>query len=79
MKKIKLTENQLHKLIENIAAPYQNSVKEYPNSEVTTNTTITQTDGDADYGKPTNTDDVQDTLAIQNYWANAHNGARVMP
>ena len=83
MKSIKLTESQFKNLLEANGNESPNfnggDLKEYPGSEVNTTANVTTQDGDKEYGKPVNTDDIQKTLAIQNYWANAHNGARVMP
>ena len=84
MKTIKLTESQLNLIFEanDSEAPNFNGgdLKSYNNgSEVTTTPNVTKNAGDEEYGKPLDTDKIQKMLAIQNYWANAHNGARVMP
>lgn len=84
MKTIKLTESQLKLIFEanDSEAPNFNGgdLKSYNNgSEITTSPVVTKADGDEEYGHPVDTDKIQNMLAIQNYWANAHNGARVMP
>lgn len=55
MKKIKLSESQFLRLFE--VAPdgtaFSNGdIKEYPNSEISTTATITNSDGEPKYGKP---------------------------
>lgn len=82
MKVIKLRESQMMRLIESETAPNFNDgdIKEYPGSEVSTTTAVHDDDGNPKYGKQEDTDDILgDFLAMQNWWANAHNGARVMP
>lgn len=82
MKRIKLNENQFIKLIEassNSAPDFTNGdLKEYPNSEVSTTANVTNSDGDLEYGKPVDTDKIQKTLAIQNFWANGRRGSRTI-
>lgn len=77
MKLIKLTESQFKTLLEanGVSAPdfEGGDLKEYPGSEVSATANVTNQDGELEYGKPTDMDKIQKTLAIQNYWANAHN------
>lgn len=82
MKTIKLNENQFIKLLESNGDGSPNflngDLKEYPSSEVTTTANVTNSDGELEYGKPTDTDKIQKTLAMQNFWANGRRGTRAM-
>jgi hypothetical protein len=69
MRTIRLTESQLHRLIEKvIGAPnFENGdVKEYNGSEVTTTCNVTNQDGEKEYGKPLTTDKFGSNLTTQN-------------
>lgn len=69
MKTIRLTESQLHKLIEKvIGAPnFENGdVKEYSGSEIFTTSNITNQDGEKEYGKPLTSDEFGADLTKQN-------------
>lgn len=80
MKIIKLNEDQLNRLIEtaNTSAQGFNNgdVKEYQGSEISTSANISSPEGNIEYGKPIDTDDIQKQLAIQNFWANGRAGTR---
>lgn len=83
MKTIILKETQLHKLIEsnntNQAPDFNDGdVHEYPSSEIQTSPTIHDTNGDVKFGKPIDSDEVQDMLTLQNFWANGRRGTRPM-
>ena len=82
MKTIKLNEKQLFKLIETkgVSAPsFDNGdICEFPGSQVTTTSNVHNADGDIEYGKQPTSDDVQDMLALQNFWANGRRGTRPM-
>lgn len=80
MKKIIITEAQLRKIVEShvfgTAPTFDNGdVKEFNDgTEISTSATIHDEDGNPKYSDPTTTDNVQDVLSIQNYWANGING-----
>lgn len=80
MRRIKLTESQFKNLLESnsIGAPdFQGGdIKEYPGSEVSTTSNVTNQNGEIEYGEPTDTDKIQKTLTLQNYWANRGNKIR---
>lgn len=65
---IRLTESQLHRLIENAPNFDGGDIKEYGGFEINPTKIITKQDGDKTYGKPKTTDKVQDDLATQNYY-----------
>lgn len=75
---IKITESQFKKLIEAnspLAPNFDNGdVKEYLGSEVTTTSNVTDSEGVPQYGKQPTADELQNTMAIQNFWANTHKG-----
>lgn len=82
MKVIKLTESQLKRLVEIESAPDFNNgdVKEYGSpSEISTTTTVHDSDGNPQYGHMPDTEEIGDSLAVQNWWANSQNGGRVVP
>lgn len=84
MKIISLTEGQLKKLIEAETAPNFNGgpVKEYPGSEVGISTAVSDTDGNPEFGKPEDTDEILgDFLTPQDGWwgRNGGRGNRVAP
>lgn len=80
MKLIKLTESQFKTLLESNGASAPDfkggDLKEFPGSEVSTTANVTNQDGRLEYGKPIDTDMVQKTLTIQNYWANSMNRSK---
>jgi hypothetical protein len=43
-------------------------------SEVTTTSNVIDSDGVPQYGKQPTADELQNTMAIQNFWANTHKG-----
>lgn len=77
-KKIIVNEAQFVKLIEanSPSAPnFDNGdIKEYPGSEVSTTANVSDTEGVPQYGKQPTSDEIQNTMAIQNFWANTHKG-----
>jgi hypothetical protein len=81
VKKITITEEQLHRLFEENTAsgPTLNGgdLKEYPGSEVMTNANVTDSDGDLKYGKPKTADKVQKDICNNSFWANPTRGIRV--
>lgn len=82
MKTIILTEEQLNMLIETESAPdfEGGDVKEFGNSsEVSTTATVHDVDGNPKYGEMPIGDELGDFLAVHNWWANSHNGGRVVP
>lgn len=82
MKIIRLNENQLFKLLEsnsNSAPNFNNGdVKEYNGSEVMTTANVTSPDGEEEYGKPTDADKIQKSMAMQNFWLSGQRGLRAM-
>lgn len=82
MKIVRLNENQLIKLLEsntNSAPNFNNGdVKDFVGSEVTTTANVTTPDGETEYGKPTDTDKLQKTMAMQNFWLTGQRGLRAM-
>lgn len=84
MKIISLTESQLRRLIEAETAPNFNGgpVKEFPGSEVSTTTAVSDADGNTEFGKPEDTDEILgDFLTPQDGWwgRNGGRGNRVAP
>ena len=83
MKTIHLTESQFIRLMESNGISYPNyeggDLKEFPGSEVFTTCNVTNSNGELEYGKPVDTDDVQDDLTIQNYWAATRTGSHTSP
>lgn len=82
MKTIKLTESQFNRLMEanGSGAPNFNGgdLKEYLGSEVSTTANISNQDGEMEYGKPMTTDELQDDMTVQNFWASLQNGRKSM-
>lgn len=80
MKKITINESQLIKLIEmntNSAPNYTNGdIKEFPSSEVSVTSNISNANGETIYGKPHDTDHTQKMLSPQNYWTNGIRGTK---
>ena len=82
MKTIKLTESQLRLISESDDGPGFNNgnIPEYmDSSEIGTSVVIHDEDGNPEFGDDVFTDEIGDFLAVQNWWANAHNGGRVVP
>ena len=46
-------------------------------SEVFTTANVTNSDGELEYGEQPTSDEIQDMLAIQNFWANPRRGTRL--
>lgn len=71
MRTIKLTESQFKLMMESAAAPdfSDGDVQECPKGQVGTTTTVHDDEGNPKYGKPHDTDQLDDFLAIQNWWA----------
>lgn len=80
MKIIKLNESQFQRIFEgqggNVPAFNGGDLKEYPNSEVTTTTNITNSNGELEYGKQPTTDDFANDLTPQNYYLNGWRNSR---
>lgn len=64
MKRIIITEEQLQMLSETPLIGGYGDVKEYPGSEVSATSNVTDTNGEVEYGKPKMTDKVQDDTVI---------------
>ena len=80
MKIIKLNESQFQRIFEgqngNIPAFNGGDLKEYPGSEVSTTTNITNSNGELEYGEQPTTDDFADQLTPQNYYLNGWRNSR---
>lgn len=77
MKVIKLTENQLTKLINEIGAPSFDGgdLPEYRGSEVYTTANVSNEDGDDEFGHMPSSDEFANTQTPQNWYrANASKG-----
>ena len=72
--KIKITEEQLKRIIESELAPSLNGgdLHEYPGSEVSPTANVTKPNGEEEYGKPfsTGTDRVAKKMSVQNNYIN---------
>ena len=81
MKTIKLTESQLRLISEDDGPGYNNGdIHEFGGaSEIGTSAVVHDEDGNPDFGDDVLTDELGDFLAVQNWWANAHCGGRVVP
>jgi len=80
MKVIKLNESQFQRLIEgNNEVPSFNNgdIKEYPGSEISTTTTITNADGDTEYGEQPTSDEFANQQTTQNYYASTMKNPRL--
>ena len=80
MKVIKLNESQFQRLIEgNNEAPSFNNgdIKEYPGSEISTTTTITNANGDTEYGEQPTSDEFANQQTTQNYYASSMKNPRL--
>lgn len=71
MKTIILTENQFKLMMETAGAPdfEDGSIEEYPKGQVGITTVVHDDEGEPKFGKPHDTDQLDDLLAIQNWWA----------
>ena len=71
MKIIKLNESQFQRIFEgqggNVPAFNGGDLKEYPNSEVSTTTNITNSNGELEYGEQHDTNRVAKQVTQQNY------------
>lgn len=70
MKKIKITESQLHKIFElniSLGSDSPSEVQEYPGSTVSTTANYEDADGNVRYGKPKITDKIQNDITNQNF------------
>lgn len=74
MKTIRINEAQFQRLLEinGTEAPSfeGGDIKEFPGSEVSATTNISDVEGNPKYGKPKTTDKVQNDLTAQNYFIN---------
>lgn len=74
MKTIRINESQFNRLLEvngNEAPSFEGGdIKEFPGSEVSATSNITDVEGNPKYGKPKHTDKVQNSLTTQNYFGN---------
>lgn len=74
MKTIRINESQFHRLLEvngSEAPSFEGGdIKEFPGSEVSATSNITDVEGNPKYGKPKHTDKVQNSLTTQNYFDN---------
>lgn len=80
MKVIKLSESQFQHLIkENSLVPAFNGgdIKEYPKSEISTTTTITNNDGELEYGEQPTSDEFANQQTTQNYYASSMKNPRL--
>lgn len=80
MKKIRITEEQMNRLFEGngSAAPNFNGgdLKEYPGSEVLATSNVHNSDGELEYGNPTDTDKVQKDICNNAFWTNSYRANR---
>lgn len=72
MKIINITEAQYKKLLEanfeNSAPNFNGKQQEYNDSETTVTSNVTDLSGNLKRGKPVSSDDLADTMSVQNYW-----------
>lgn len=68
MRKIIITESQLHRLAETLLDGGNGNIKEFPGSEVSATSNVSDTNGKPKFGKPKTTDKVQDDITNQNIW-----------
>lgn len=79
MKKIKITESQYKRIFESdgvVGLDANSDIKKYNPSEVSTTANITDPDGNTEYGKPIETDNVSKQMVIQNWWSGPLKGTR---
>lgn len=74
MKIIKIHESQLQKIVENEINP--STVKEYPGSEVSTTSNVTDTNGEITFGEQPTTDDFANQQTPQSFFARGLKNAR---
>lgn len=74
MKIIKIQESQLRKIVEGEINP--SIVKEYPGSEVSTTTNVTDTNGEITFGEQPTTDDFANQQTPQSFFARGLKNAR---
>jgi hypothetical protein len=82
MKIIKLNESQFQRIFEGngggiIPSFNGGDLKEYPGSEISTTSHITNSNGEMEYGEQPTTDDFADQMSTQNYYANSLKGSRI--
>ena len=82
MKIIKLQESQFERVFEgknnsNIPSFNGGDMKEYPGNEITTTTTVTNSNGELEYGEQPTSDDFANKMTTQNYYANGLKSGRV--
>lgn len=82
MKIIKLQENQFQRIFEGdnktIAPSFNNGdIKEYPGSEVSTSTHLTNSNDELEYGEQPTTDDFANQQTTQNYYATGLKNSRI--
>lgn len=82
MKIIKLTESQFQRVFEGknggiVPSFNGGDMKEYPGSEITTSTPVTNSNGEIEYGKQPTTDDFANQQCTQNYYANGLKNSRI--
>lgn len=82
MKIIKLNESQFQRIFEgntngNVPSFNGGDIKEYPGSEVSTTSNITNSNGELEYGEQPTTDDFADQQTTQNYYANGLKNSRI--
>ena len=67
-----MTESQYKRLLEanaaNNAPNFNGKQQEYTGSETTVSANVTDLSGNLKRGKPVSSDDLADTMSIQNYW-----------
>ena len=69
MRKIRITETQ-YKLLEETFGLSDSKIKEFPGSEISTTTNVTDVNGEIKQGKPTKTDDVASNITAQSFYGN---------
>ena len=75
MKKIKLNESQLHRLLEytsSLGGDSPSTVQEFPGSTVSATATIDDANGEVTYGEPKTMDKVQKDLTNQSFMDGHH-------
>lgn len=74
MKTIRINESQFNRLLEvndsDVPSFDGGDIKEFPGSEISATTNITDVEGNPKYGKPKTTDKIQNSLTTQNYFGN---------
>ena len=79
--KIKITEGQLQRLMLHESfddiVDSDSTLKEYPGSEVSYTSNLSNSDGDLEHGDPKILDKFSDELPPQNYWLTGRPGHRL--